>query len=194
MAVGQVSFHNDKKVKRGTYPPSPRPPSSLIPHLLSIFLRPVCLVHVPKRENPIINRLNKTKVERQVDHEQERQDRIRRENAAKRAAAAAKVCILSSRLTPSPSITIRTFFPFQLFSVFLICSRNELSSRACFRVVLNRKKQTQTSPNSVKQRKQRAPTIRSSPTTTGTGMMPTTTILSMEGKGREGRRSRSMRM
>ncbi|EIM78979.1 cytoplasmic protein [Stereum hirsutum FP-91666 SS1] len=63
MAVGQVSFHNDKKVKR---------------------------VHVPKRENPIINRLNKTKVERQVDHEQERQDRIRRENAAKRAAAAAK--------------------------------------------------------------------------------------------------------
>ncbi|EEB91798.1 hypothetical protein MPER_09786, partial [Moniliophthora perniciosa FA553] len=56
-AVGQVSFHNDKKVKR---------------------------VHVQKRENPIVNRLNKTKVERQVDHEQERVDRIK-ETALRRA-------------------------------------------------------------------------------------------------------------
>ncbi|KAI0642922.1 cytoplasmic protein [Trametes meyenii] len=63
MAVGQVSFHNDKRVKR---------------------------VHVPKRENPIVNRLNKTKVEREVDHEQERVERIKQENAVKRAAAAAK--------------------------------------------------------------------------------------------------------
>jgi hypothetical protein len=43
------------------------------------------------RENPIVNRLNKTKVEKQVDHEQERVDRIKRENAAKRAAAVEKV-------------------------------------------------------------------------------------------------------
>ncbi|PPQ65902.1 hypothetical protein CVT26_000922 [Gymnopilus dilepis] len=63
MAVGQVSFHNDKKVKR---------------------------VHVATRENPIVNRLNKTKVEREVDHEQERLDRIKKENAIKRAAAAEK--------------------------------------------------------------------------------------------------------
>ncbi|KZT12187.1 cytoplasmic protein [Laetiporus sulphureus 93-53] len=63
MAVGQVSFHNDKQVKR---------------------------IHVPKRENPIVNRLSKTKVERQVDHEQERIDRIKEENAIQRAAAAAK--------------------------------------------------------------------------------------------------------
>ncbi|KAI0693852.1 cytoplasmic protein [Cerioporus squamosus] len=63
MAVGQVSFHNDKRVKR---------------------------THVPKRENVIVNRLNKTKVERQVDHEQERIERIKKENAAKRAAAAQK--------------------------------------------------------------------------------------------------------
>ncbi|KIM43066.1 hypothetical protein M413DRAFT_443875 [Hebeloma cylindrosporum] len=63
MAVGQVSFHNDKKVKR---------------------------VYVEKRENPIVNRLNKTKEERQVDHEQERIDRIKKENAVKRAAAAEK--------------------------------------------------------------------------------------------------------
>ncbi|KAI0763555.1 cytoplasmic protein [Trametes elegans] len=61
MAVGQVSFHSDKRV-----------------------------MHVPKRENLIVNRLNKTKVEREVDHEQERVDRIKKESAAKRAAAAAK--------------------------------------------------------------------------------------------------------
>ncbi|KZT28710.1 cytoplasmic protein [Neolentinus lepideus HHB14362 ss-1] len=62
MAVGQVSFHNDKRV-----------------------------IHVAKRENPIVNRLNKTKAEKQVDHEQERVDRIKKENAVRRAAAAAKV-------------------------------------------------------------------------------------------------------
>ncbi|KAG2337940.1 cytoplasmic protein [Suillus weaverae] len=59
MAVGQVSFHSDKQV-----------------------------LHIPKRENPIVNRLNKTKVERDVDHEQERVDRIKKENAEKRATAA----------------------------------------------------------------------------------------------------------
>ncbi|KAH9960107.1 hypothetical protein BC827DRAFT_1209152 [Russula dissimulans] len=63
MAVGQVSFHNDKRVKR---------------------------VHILKRENVIVNRLNKTKVERAVDHEAERIERVKNENAVKRAAAAAK--------------------------------------------------------------------------------------------------------
>jgi hypothetical protein len=48
-------------------------------------------VYVEKRENPIVNRLNKTKEEREVDHEQERIDRIKKENAIKRAAAAEKV-------------------------------------------------------------------------------------------------------
>lgn len=48
-------------------------------------------VHVATRENVIVNRLNKTKVEREVDHEQERVDRVKRENAIKRAAAAEKV-------------------------------------------------------------------------------------------------------
>ncbi|KAG1784947.1 cytoplasmic protein [Suillus plorans] len=61
MAVGQVSFHSDKQVKR---------------------------VHIPKRENVIVNRLNKTKVERDVDHEQERVERIKKENAEKRVIAA----------------------------------------------------------------------------------------------------------
>ena len=48
-------------------------------------------MHVPQRENAIVNRLNKTKDERQVDHEQERVDRIKKENAIRRAAAAEKV-------------------------------------------------------------------------------------------------------
>ena len=61
MAVGQVSFKDQRLVKK---------------------------VLVPQRENAIINRLNKTKVERQVDHEQERIDRVKQENAVKRAAAA----------------------------------------------------------------------------------------------------------
>jgi hypothetical protein len=54
-------------------------------------------VHIAKRENVIVNRLNKTKVERVVDHEAERIERVKRENAVKRAAAAAKVCLSSPR-------------------------------------------------------------------------------------------------
>ena len=54
-------------------------------------------MHVAKRENPIVNRLNKTKVEKEVDHEQERVDRIKKENAAKRSAAVEKV--LSTSIT-----------------------------------------------------------------------------------------------
>lgn len=50
MAVGQVGFKDNKKVKR---------------------------IHVVERENPIINRLNKTKVEKHPDLRQEREDRQR---------------------------------------------------------------------------------------------------------------------
>ncbi|KAF2121573.1 hypothetical protein BDV96DRAFT_217069 [Lophiotrema nucula] len=48
MAVGQVGFKSQKKVKR---------------------------ILVPTRENPIVNRLNKTKVEKYPDLSQEREDR-----------------------------------------------------------------------------------------------------------------------
>ncbi|EGF98210.1 uncharacterized protein MELLADRAFT_54244 [Melampsora larici-populina 98AG31] len=48
MAIGQVSFHSDKLVKR---------------------------VHIATRLNPIVNRLNKTKVERVVDFEVENLER-----------------------------------------------------------------------------------------------------------------------
>ena len=50
MATGQVSFHDQKKVKR---------------------------IHVEQRENVIVNRLNKPKVEKQPDLKQEKEDRQR---------------------------------------------------------------------------------------------------------------------
>lgn len=59
MEVGQVGFKDPRKVKR---------------------------VLVPQRENPIVNRLNKTKVEKKPDFKQERDDRLkelrRRDQAA----------------------------------------------------------------------------------------------------------------
>ncbi|GMK58872.1 hypothetical protein CspeluHIS016_0603140 [Cutaneotrichosporon spelunceum] len=60
MAVGQVSFHSDKKVKR---------------------------VKISTRDNVIVNRLNKTKTEVEVDHESERQERLRVEGRKKKAEA-----------------------------------------------------------------------------------------------------------
>ncbi|KAI9691825.1 MAG: hypothetical protein M1822_007897 [Bathelium mastoideum] len=58
MAVGQVSFHEPKKVKK---------------------------VHVPQRENPIVNRLNKTKVEKFPDLRQEKEDREKEQRRKDRA-------------------------------------------------------------------------------------------------------------
>jgi hypothetical protein len=50
MAVGQVSFKDQRQVKK---------------------------ILVPQRENPIVNRLNKTKVEKHPDLRQEKEDRLR---------------------------------------------------------------------------------------------------------------------
>ncbi|KAF8311871.1 cytoplasmic protein [Clavulina sp. PMI_390] len=63
MATGQVGFHNDKLVKK---------------------------VHIPTRQNVIVNRLNKTKEVREVDHEAEKLARTKKEGAAKKAQAQAK--------------------------------------------------------------------------------------------------------
>jgi hypothetical protein len=46
---------------------------------------------VPERQNPIVNRLNKTKVEKDVDHEQEKIERLRAEANQRKASAAEKV-------------------------------------------------------------------------------------------------------
>lgn len=70
MATGQVSFHSDKMVKR---------------------------VHVSTRVNAIVNRLNKTKIERTtVDLEQEKMEHQKEVNRQKRAIAAQKVGILNA--------------------------------------------------------------------------------------------------
>lgn len=72
MAVGQVSFHDDRKVKK---------------------------VLVKQRENPIINRLNKTKVEKHPDLKQEKDDRLRELRKRDTSAQQARVCISISTMT-----------------------------------------------------------------------------------------------
>ncbi|KAH7337242.1 cytoplasmic protein [Rhizoctonia solani] len=62
MAVGQVAFQQNSRV----------------------------IIHIHERVNAIVNRLNKTKVVREVDHEQERVDRIKVESAKRKAAALEK--------------------------------------------------------------------------------------------------------
>lgn len=65
MATGQVGFKDQKMVKK---------------------------IHVPARENPIVNRLNKTKVEKYPDLRQEKADRDREERKKERITAQDKVC------------------------------------------------------------------------------------------------------
>ncbi|EPQ26295.1 uncharacterized protein PFL1_06230 [Pseudozyma flocculosa PF-1] len=60
MATGSVVFHNDRKVRR---------------------------FHVKERDTTILNRLAKTKVERDVDHEAERQQRLKDEGREKKKKA-----------------------------------------------------------------------------------------------------------
>jgi len=64
MAAGQVSFHDNKKVKR---------------------------VLVPERENAIINRLNKTKVEKHPDLKQEKDDHLQQLRKRDQTAMLARV-------------------------------------------------------------------------------------------------------
>ncbi|PNP38133.1 hypothetical protein TGAMA5MH_09997 [Trichoderma gamsii] len=59
MDVGQVSFHDQRKVKR---------------------------ILVPNRENPIVNRLNKTKVEKKPDLKAEKDDMLKQLRAKEQAA------------------------------------------------------------------------------------------------------------
>lgn len=74
MAVGQVSFKDNKKVKR---------------------------ILVAQRENAIVNRLNKTKVEKQPDLKQEKDDRLKELRKRDQAAQQARVSILFSSLPSS---------------------------------------------------------------------------------------------
>jgi hypothetical protein len=66
MAVGQVSFHDQRKVKR---------------------------ILVAQRENPIVNRLNKTKVEKQPDLAAEKEARLKELRKRDQTAQLARVGI-----------------------------------------------------------------------------------------------------
>ncbi|KAJ1338037.1 NFACT RNA binding domain-containing protein [Microdochium nivale] len=74
MVTGQVSFHDPRKVKK---------------------------ILVAQRENPIINRLNKTKVEKYPDLKQERDDRLRelrkRDQASQQARKKEEARIMQER-------------------------------------------------------------------------------------------------
>ncbi|KAF2747686.1 DUF814-domain-containing protein [Sporormia fimetaria CBS 119925] len=63
MAVGQVGFKDQRKVRR---------------------------IHVPQRENPIVNRLNKTKVEKFPDLAMEKENRLKELRKKDRAAQQAR--------------------------------------------------------------------------------------------------------
>lgn len=49
---------------------------------------------MPARDNVIVNRLNKTKVEKEVDHEEVRQERLREAGRQKKAEAIENVSIM----------------------------------------------------------------------------------------------------
>ncbi len=97
MAVGQVSFHSEKKVSEAFVRYSAHDLTTLPVFSLGQVKR----VHVAARDNLIVNRLNKTKVETEVDHEEERQDRLREEGRKKKAEAAEQV-----RLECGPPLTV----------------------------------------------------------------------------------------
>ncbi|EON61110.1 hypothetical protein W97_00321 [Coniosporium apollinis CBS 100218] len=69
MAVGQVGFKDQKKAKTQAAPPTQ-----------------VKKIHVVQRDNPIVNRLNKTKVEKFPDLRQEKDDRQKELRRKDRAA------------------------------------------------------------------------------------------------------------
>jgi hypothetical protein len=74
------------------------------------------LVHVQGRENAIVNRLNKTKVEKEVDHESERQERLRVEGRKKKAEAQERVSLLRMVLPNTFSISSYLFSDQNLFA------------------------------------------------------------------------------
>ncbi|KAG5645451.1 hypothetical protein DXG03_006000 [Asterophora parasitica] len=91
-----VWFHVDKLSSAHVYLRMPenmaweRIPEALLADCAQLVKANSIEAHVPKRENVIVNRLNKTKVEKVVDHEQERVDRVKAESAVRRAAATEK--------------------------------------------------------------------------------------------------------
>jgi hypothetical protein len=90
-------------------------------------------VHVQTRDNAIVNRLNKTKVEKEVDHESDRQERLRLEGRKKKVEALERVCPSSFSIAP-----VISSYPFPIVSLqhgYLIdfpkrkCSRRNKRAR-----------------------------------------------------------------
>lgn len=77
MATGQVGFKDPKKVKK---------------------------IHVAQRENPIVNRLNKTKVEKFPNLRQEKEDRLKELRQRDRAAQQARVRLCSFPVYVLPAL------------------------------------------------------------------------------------------
>lgn len=71
MAVGQVGFKDPRKVKR---------------------------ILIPQRENAIINRLNKTRVEKFPDFREEREQRLRNTRQKNRSAQLERVRVVEAVL------------------------------------------------------------------------------------------------
>jgi hypothetical protein len=65
-------------------------------------------VHVQTRDNAIVNRLNKTK----VDHESDRQERLRLEGRKKKVEVLERVCPSSFSIAP-----VISSYPFPIFSL-----------------------------------------------------------------------------
>ena len=76
-------------MKRGTIPATTS--ETVLGALANPAISVSLPVHVPARENAIVNRLTKTKVEKEVDHEAERQVRLKAEGRVKKAAAIEQV-------------------------------------------------------------------------------------------------------
>ena len=87
MAVGQVSFKDPRKV---CLPVSQGP----LDHSDTAQVKRIL---IPQRENPIVNRLNKTKVERKPDLQQEREDRLKELRQRDQAAQQIRVSSATPR-------------------------------------------------------------------------------------------------
>lgn len=94
MAVGQVSFKDNKKV------------TLILPshHQKPADTAQVKRLVIPQRENVIVNRLNKTKEERHPDLRQEKEDRLKELRKKDQAAQQLRVSTPPSPF-PSPDRT-----------------------------------------------------------------------------------------
>lgn len=96
MDVGQVSFHDQRKASHTLpflhllHPPLTHT-QTLMKHSYLTKSKQVKRVLVPHRENPIVNRLNKTKVEKKPDLKAERDDMLKELRKRDQAAQLIKV-------------------------------------------------------------------------------------------------------